>query len=134
MIGLAASFLAALQAASTDFTTRRDGQDIFPPAFHGTWAPSLAECRGANWVRFDATSYRSPDNLSTLIRNIRVRQHPPGGQHALTLVAQVEFNSEGQVGRGQVRISRAGPYLYMSNPEIVNDREHWRMRNVRCPE
>ena len=124
-----------LQASSMDFTTRQGGRDIFPPAFHGTWAPSLAECRGSLWVLFDAATYRSPDNLATLVRNVRVRQHrAPDGQPAITLLALAEFNSEGQVGRGQVRISRAGPYLYMSNPALVGESAHWRQRNIRCPE
>lgn len=134
MIGLAILVAATFQASAPDFTTHRDGRDIFPPAFHGTWAPSPAECGGGNWVRFDAATFRAPDNLGTLIRHVEVRRHPPSGQHAVTLVAQVEFNSEDQVSRGEVRISRAGPYLYMSNPEMVSDREHWRMRNVRCPD
>ena len=133
---LAASLFAAawLQAASAEFATRQDGRDIFPPAFHGTWAPSLSECRGTMWVLFDATSYRSPDNLANLVRNIRVRRHrAPGGDRAVSLLALAEFNSEGHDGRGRVRISRAGPYLYLSNPEMVSERAHWRHRNLRCP-
>ena len=126
---------ALLQAVPTDLTTRRRQPRIsfrrrFTAPGRRAWSNAAARSR----VLFDATTYRSPDNLATLIRHIRVRPHPPGGQRAITLVAQVEVNSEGQISRGQVRISRAGPYLYLSNPELVGDREHWRMRNVRCPD
>ena len=125
MTGLVtALFVAALGQAATDLATQSGGRDIFPPAFHGTWAPSLGECREGMWVRFDATSYRGPDNLATLIRNLRVRQHrAPGGEPALTLLSLAEFNSEGHVSAGRVRIgaTREEQRYHLAPPEACRN-------------
>ena len=106
----------------------------FPPAFQGTWAASLAECRSGGWVQIEPGGFRSPDNIAALLEPVRiVRQVTPAGEAASTISPRVEQMSEGEVSVGRVRMSRAGEYLYMSNADIVGEAEHWRMRNVRCP-
>lgn len=105
-----------------------------PRDFHGTWAASLDECRGGGWVQIGPGGFRSPDNIAALLEPARiVRQVTPDGEAAATITPRVEQMSEGEPGVGRVRISRAGEHLYMSNADIVGEAEHWRMRNVRCP-
>ena len=112
-----------------------DPRLTLPPDFHGTWASSLAECRSGDWVRIEPGGFRSPDNIAALVEPVRiVRQFTPGGETAATITPRVERMSEGELGVGRVRMSRAGEHLYMSNADVVGEAEHWRMRNVRCPD
>ena len=111
-----------------------DPELIIPSAFLGTWASSLVECRGGGWIRIEPGGFRSPDNIAALLEPARiVPQVTPGGEAASTITLRVEQMSEGDVGVGRVRMSRAGDHLYMSNADIVGEAEHWRMRNVSCP-
>ncbi len=136
VFALVASVLAAaLQLAPADLATRERGRDVFPRAFHGTWAPTLGDCRGRDWVTINRAAYRAPDHFASLISIVRVeRGRAPNGDDAFTLLARVRASSEGQESTGAIRMSRAGHRLYMSNPDAVGDGEHWRLAQVRCPD
>ena len=104
-----------------------------PPAFHGNWAPSQAECPGSDWVFIEAGGYWAPDFIAALLEPVRVvRQTAPNGDVASTIIARIEWVSDGGEGIGRVRMSRAGEHLYMSSAEVVGEDEHWQHRNVRC--
>lgn len=105
-----------------------------PAAFHGHWASSRAECRGRVWVLIEPGGYRAPDSIAAFIEPARiVRQTTPDGVPAATITVRVELGGEDEeLYRGRVRMSRAGEHLYMSNPDIVSEAEHWQLRNVWC--
>src|SRR5688572_369453 len=49
------------EARSIVDRVREPGPSLtFPPAFHGTWAASLAECRSGGWVQIEPGGFRSP--------------------------------------------------------------------------
>jgi hypothetical protein len=108
----------------------------FPPAFRGNWAPSLAECGlGGGWVSIEPGGYRAPDSIAVLLEPARIVQHTtPDRETAATISPRIEQMSEGDMARGRVRMSRVGEHLYMSNPAVVGEAEHWQYRNLRCPE
>ena len=118
-----------------DRVSRPEPQLTLPAAFHGTWAPTLADCGGAGWVRIEAGGFRAPDSVAALRAPVEiVRETTPVGVAAASIVARVEQMSEGETGTGRVRMSRAGEHLYMSNADAVGEAEHWQLRNVRCPD
>ena len=107
-----------------------------PPAFRGNWAPSLAECGGGGgWVSIEPGGYRAPDSIAVLLEPVRIVRHTtPAGEAAATIAPRIEQMSESKMARGRVRMSRVGDHLYMSNPDVVGEAEHWQSRNLRCPE
>jgi hypothetical protein len=106
----------------------------FPPDFHGSWAPSLAECRGSGWVHIEAGGLRSPDTIAVPIEPVQVlRVTMPDGLPVATITVGVEQMNEGQVSTGVARMSRVEEHLYLSNADTVTPVEHWQYRYVRCP-
>lgn len=127
--------LALLQIPEADLDTQRGGRDVFPPAFHGAWAATLAECRDIGYVIISLDRFTGYESDAVLLKNGGMILHStPDGREAYTMNALVAQSGEGEVGIGRLRVSRVGDRLYTSNAEVVSEEEHWSYPRVRCPD
>ena len=102
--------------------TEEGGRDIFPPAFHGTWANTLADCGDIEFMTITRDRLSGRESGAILLKNGGMIRHTArNGQPAYTINALVAQSGEGDVGIGRLRISRVGDMLYTSNAEVVGE-------------
>lgn len=112
------------------------GREAFPAYFHGTWAPTLADCSagGPEVIEITAEFFSGSEVRSVLLNSGRiVRRTAPDGRPAHVMNALVRSSSEGEVGTGRLRLIRVGDTLYTSNPAVVSERDQYSYPHIRCP-
>lgn len=119
--------------------TQIESRDVFPPAFRGSWAKTRAECSAeAALEAFTVTENRMDGYEwdSILLKSTPViHQTAPSGEAAYTVVVLTAARGETEVDFGKTRLSLVGSKLYMSNPTVVSEDQHFNAEfaNVRCP-
>lgn len=127
-------FLSALLAIpEAELATKINGRDVFPRAFIGTWAFSLKACEDESIV-IEEGGTAGYESEAVLLKHTGMIHHDaPDGKEAYTVVALMAESGEGQVGIGQLRISRVGDRLFTSRADVVSEDDHWKYPNIRCP-
>ena len=137
--------LALTPIAESQLVTEENGREVFPVAFRGTWASSLAECSknySSDRVYITENRIYGYESESVLVKAGRVysqsnpHRFPSNGVYPHSMQALVAGSFETNVAMRKLRISRLEEHLYLSDAEEVSAEDHFKSdyRNVRCPE
>lgn len=134
---LLAAFIASQEIAESDLVTQAGGEEVFPPAFRGTWSRSVATCRDEYALETFSIGENRLDGYewdAILLKTTPVIYSSTAGRDTHSVVVLTADRGETDVGVGKRRISLMGGKLYMSNAEAVSDDEHLTpdFSNVRC--
>jgi hypothetical protein len=131
---LALALAWAADIPESQLKTEENGRFVFPLAFRGTWASSLAECKSDFTFEILADRLHAYESRSIIIINSGLILHSDSkNEPAYTTVSLVGQSGEGEVGISKLRVSRVGEKLYSSDADVVSEDEHWKHANVRCP-
>lgn len=131
---LAVMLAAAQDIPESQLQIEKGGRYVFPLAFQGTWAPTLAKCDAEEAITITEDRLYGYESTAVIIISVGIiHQTTPQGVAAYSTTNLVGQRAETEVGIGKLRISRAGEKLYTSNAEIIGEDEHWTNSNVRCP-
>lgn len=137
-VTIAGAILAAtLTCSPVNAAPANDEVEVYPTAFRGAWAPSVASCKdetGEEVITIGTTKIRGYESDSKLLTlTPEIYSSAPSGAEAITVNALVAERGESEVAIGKLRLTLSAGKLYTSRLDAVSEDTQWKYPNVRCP-